>query len=255
MKMEDSVVLVTGGASGLGEACVRSTVELGGKAVILDFAEENGRRLASELGEATLFCKTDVTDEESVRTAIDDAMDAFGAVHVAVNCAGVGTPGKILGKKGPLPLEQFQRVVNINLMGTLNVIRLTAEKMLLNAGNEDGEKGVFINTASIAAFEGQIGQAAYAASKAAVVGMTLPIAREFADYGLRIVTIAPGLFETPMAQGLPEKVKESLVSMIPFPRRFGKPAEFASLVRQIIENPCLNGTTIRLDSAIRMAAR
>jgi NAD(P)-dependent dehydrogenase (short-subunit alcohol dehydrogenase family) len=211
--------------------------------------------LASELGEATLFCKTDVTDEESVRTAIDNAMDAFGAVHVAVNCAGVGTPGKILGKKGPLPLEQFQRVVNINLMGTLNVIRLTAEKMLLNAGNEDGEKGVFINTASIAAFEGQIGQAAYAASKAAVVGMTLPIAREFADYGLRIVTIAPGLFETPMAQGLPEKVKESLVSMIPFPRRFGKPAEFASLVRQIIENPCLNGTTIRLDSAIRMAAR
>ncbi|MDQ1238260.1 MAG: hypothetical protein QG577_445, partial [Thermodesulfobacteriota bacterium] len=235
--------------------CVRSTVELGGKAVILDFADENGRTLASELGESALFRKTDVTDEASVRTAIDDAMDAFGAVHVAVNCAGVATPGKILGKKGPLSLEQFQRVVNINLIGTLNVIRLAAEKMLLNTGNEDGEKGVFINTASIAAFEGQIGQAAYAASKAAVVGMTLPIAREFADYGLRIVTIAPGLFETPMAQGLPEKVKESLVSMIPFPRRFGKPAEFASLVRQIIENPCLNGTTIRLDSAIRMAAR
>jgi len=255
MKIEGSVVLITGGASGLGEACVRHTVELGGKAVILDSAEENGRRLASELGESAFFCITDVTDEASVQTAIDDAIDAFGAVHVAVNCAGVGTPGKILGKKGPLPMEQFQRVVNINLMGTVNVIRLTAEKMLLNTGNEDGEKGVFINTASIAAFEGQIGQAAYAASKAAVVGMTLPIAREFADYGLRVVTIAPGLFETPMAQGLPEKVKESLVSMIPFPRRFGKPSEFASLVRQIIENPCLNGTTIRLDSAIRMGAR
>jgi 3-hydroxyacyl-CoA dehydrogenase / 3-hydroxy-2-methylbutyryl-CoA dehydrogenase len=255
MKMEGSVVLVTGGASGLGEACVRNTVELGGKAVILDFAEENGQRLASELGEGVLFHKTDVTDEASVQTAIDEAVKTFGAVHVAVNCAGVGTPGKILGKKGPLPMEKFQRVVDINLMGTVNVIRLAAEKMVLNEGNEDGEKGVVINTASVAAFEGQIGQAAYAASKAAVVGMTLPVAREFADYGLRIVTIAPGLFETPMAQGLPEAVKESLVSMIPFPRRFGKPSEFASLVKQIIENPCLNGTTIRLDSAIRMGAK
>ncbi|MDQ7783617.1 MAG: SDR family NAD(P)-dependent oxidoreductase [Desulfomonilaceae bacterium] len=255
MKMEESVVLVTGGASGLGEACIRHAVALGGKAVILDFAEENGRRLATELGRGVLFCKTDVTDEASVQSAIDETIETFGAVHVAVNCAGVGTPGKILGKKGPLPMQSFRQVVNINLMGTVNVIRLAAEKMVLNAGNEDGEKGVIVNTASVAAFEGQIGQAAYAASKAAVVGMTLPVAREFADYGLRIVTIAPGLFETPMAQGLPDSVKESLVRMIPFPRRFGKPAEFASLVQEIIENPCLNGTTIRLDSAIRMGAR
>ncbi len=255
MKIEGIVALVTGGASGLGEACVRDLVALGANTTVLDFAEDNGRRLASELGESVLFCKTDVTDEASVQMAIHRTMETFGAVHVAINCAGVGTPGKILGKKGPLPMENFNRVVNINLMGTVMVIRLAAEKMVLNQGNDDGEKGLIINTASIAAFEGQIGQAAYAASKAAVVGMTLPVAREFADYGLRMVTIAPGLFETPMAQGLPDKVKESLVSMIPFPHRFGKPSEFASLVRLIIENPCLNGTTIRLDSAIRMGAR
>lgn len=254
MKIEGSIALVTGGASGLGEGCVRHLVELGAKAAILDFAEENGHRVASELGDSVLFCKTDVTNERSVQSAIDDTIAKFGALHVAVNCAGVGTPGRILGKKGPLPLANFQEVVDINLMGTVNVIRLAAEKMVLNAGNEDGEKGVIINTASVAAFEGQIGQAAYAASKAAVVGMTLPVAREFAAYGLRVVTIAPGLFETPMGQGLPEAVKQSLLSMIPFPRRFGKASEFASLVEQIVKNPCLNGTTIRLDSAIRMGA-
>lgn len=255
MKVEGSVVLVTGGASGLGEACVRHVVELGGKAAILDFAEENGKKVASDLGDHVIFVKTDVTDEGSVQTAINDTVKAFGAFHVAVNCAGVATPGKILGKKGPLPLDSFRKVVDINLIGTVNVIRLAAEKMALNPGNEDGERGVFINTASVAAFEGQIGQAAYAASKAAVVGLTLPVAREFAQMGMRVVTIAPGLFETPMAQGLPDNVKQSLVSMIPFPRRFGKPSEFASLVRQIIENPCLNGSTIRLDSAIRMGAK
>ncbi len=255
MKFEGSVVLVTGGASGLGEACVRNAVELGGKAAILDFAEEKGQSLAAELGDSVLFCKTDVTDEASVQSAIDKTMEKFGALHVAVNCAGVSTPGKILGKKGPLPMDRFKQVVDINLFGTVNVMRLAAEKMTLNEGNEDGEKGVIINTASVAAFEGQIGQAAYSASKAAVVGMTLPVAREFADYGLRVVAIAPGLFETPMAEGLPPAVKQSLEAMIPFPKRFGKPAEFASMVKEIVQNPCLNGTTIRLDSAIRMGAK
>ncbi len=255
MNIQGKVFLVTGGASGLGEACVKLAVDRGAKAAIADFAEDRGEQLASALGENVLFCKTDVTDETSVQSAVDRTVEAFGAVHVAVNCAGVGTPGKILGKKGVLPMASFQQVVNINLMGTVNVIRLAAEKMVGNEPNEDGEKGVFINTASVAAFEGQIGQAAYAASKAAVVGLTLPVAREFAEYGLRIVTIAPGLFDTPMAQGLPDAVRESLVSMIPFPKRFGHPAEFASLVREIVENPCLNGTTIRLDSSIRMGAK
>jgi NAD(P)-dependent dehydrogenase (short-subunit alcohol dehydrogenase family) len=255
MKKEGSVALVTGGASGLGEATVRDLVASGAKAAILDFAEENGARLATELGENVIFCKTDVTEEASVQAAVDKTMETFGSIDIAVNCAGVGSPGKLMGKKGLLPMEKFNRVVNINLLGTVIVIRLAGEKMAANQGNEDGEKGVIINTASIAAFEGQVGQAAYAASKAAVVGMTLPVAREFADYGVRVVTIAPGLFETPMAQGLPDKVKESLVRMIPFPRRFGKPSEYASLVGQIIENPCINGTVIRLDSAIRMGAR
>lgn len=186
---------------------------------------------------------------------MDAAMESFGAIHVAINCAGVATPAKVLSKKGPMPIKGFIDVVQINLIGTVNVIRLAAEKMVQNAGNEDGEKGVLINTASVAAFEGQIGQAAYSASKAAVAGLTLPVAREFADYGLRVVTIAPGLFDTPMGVGLPETVRDGLIGMIPFPRRFGKPAEFAMLVKQIIENPYLNGLTIRLDAGIRMGAR
>jgi 3-hydroxyacyl-CoA dehydrogenase / 3-hydroxy-2-methylbutyryl-CoA dehydrogenase len=255
MQVTGSVALITGGASGLGEACARKLVELGAKVAIVDFAEERGREIASQLGESAIFCKTDVTDEKDVQTAVDTAMDAFGAVHVAINCAGVGTPAKVLGKKGPMPIEGFMKVVQINLIGTVNVIRLVAEKMVLNEGNEDGEKGVIINTASVAAFEGQIGQAAYSASKAAVVGLTLPVAREFADYGVRVVTIAPGLFDTPMASGLPEKVRDSLTAMIPFPHRFGKPGEFAMLVKHIVENPYLNGMTIRLDASIRMGAR
>ena len=174
---------------------------------------------------------------------------------MAINCAGVGIPAKVLGKEGPMPMDHFIRVVQINLMGTMNVIRLAAEKMVANTPNEDGEKGVVINTASAAAFEGQIGQAAYSASKAGVVGMTLPIAREFAEYGIRIVTIAPGLFETPMLAGLPENVKESLNKMVPFPKRLGKPDEFAALVRHIIDNRMLNGEVIRLDGSLRMAAK
>jgi len=255
MQVAGSVAVVTGGASGLGEACVRDLAREGAKVAILDLSEEAGRAIAAELGDAAIFCRTDVTDEKTVQAAVDATVDAFGGIHVAVNCAGVATPAKVLGKKGPMSIDGFTQVVRINLIGTMNVIRLAAEKMVNNAPNEDGEKGVVINTASVAAFEGQIGQAAYSASKAGVAGLTLPVAREFADYGLRVVTIAPGLFETPMAAGLPEKVLESLRKMIPFPRRFGKPSEFSLLVKHIIENPFLNAETIRLDAAVRMAAR
>ncbi|HDL07546.1 MAG TPA: 3-hydroxyacyl-CoA dehydrogenase [Desulfobacteraceae bacterium] len=255
MEIKGCVAVVTGGASGLGEACVRSLVDDGAKVTILDFDDKRGEALAGELGDSVLFCKTDVADGDNVQEAINKTLDAFGAVHVAINCAGVGTPFKVIGKKGPMSIDKFNRVIQINLIGTMNVIRLAAEKMLDNTPNEDGEKGVVINTASIAAFEGQIGQAAYTASKSAVVGMTLPIAREFADYGIRVLTIAPGLFETPMLAGLPEKAQQSLVKMIPFPKRLGKPSEFAKLAKHIIENPVLNAETIRLDSGIRMASK
>jgi len=255
MDIRGCTAVVTGGASGLGEATVRMVVAEGGKAAILDFDEERGKKIAGELGASVIFCKTDVTDENAVKQAVDKTVEAFGGIHFAVNCAGVATPAKILSKKGAIPVEQFNRVVQINLIGTLLVIKLASEKMVQNKSNEDGEKGVVINTASVAAFDGQIGQAAYSASKAAVVGMTLPIAREFADYGIRVVTIAPGLFDTPMLAGLPEKARESLITQVPFPKRLGKPGEYAMLVRHIIENPLLNGETIRLDQAIRMGAR
>lgn len=255
MEIKDRVALITGGASGLGEATVRYLLEKGAKISILDFAEDRGRKIASELGENCIYCKTDVTEEKSVKAAIDQTMAAFGAIHFVVNCAGVATPGKILGKDGPLPISQFNQVIQINLIGTMNVIRLAAEQMVKNPPNEDGEKGVVINTASIAAFEGQFGQAAYAASKAGVVGMTLPIAREFAGYGIRIMTIAPGIFETAMLQGLGEKVKESLIKTTLFPQRLGRSIEFARLAAHIIENPMLNGELIRLDGGMRMAAK
>lgn len=255
MEIKDSVAVVTGGASGLGEATVRNYVEGGGQVCIMDLQEEKGRALASELGDSAIFCMTNVTDEQSVQSAIDKTMEAFGAVHIAVNCAGVGDAAKVLGKGGPMAMDGFNRVVQINLIGTMIVIRLAAEKMVANTPNADGEKGVVINTASVAAYDGQIGQASYSASKAAVIGMTLPIAREFAEYGLRIVTIAPGLFETPLLMALPEKVQVALGKMVPFPNRLGKPSEFALLARQIVENPMLNGETIRLDGAIRMAAK
>jgi len=255
MEVEGKVVIVTGGASGLGEACVRSLVNDGAKTAIIDFDEEKGKRIADELGDAAIFCKTDVVDEKAVKRTIEITMESFGAIHVAINCAGIATPAKVLGKEGPMPAEVFNRIIQINIVGTMNVIRLAAEKMIDNIPNEDGEKGVIINTASIAAFEGQIGQAGYSASKAAIVGMTLPVAREFADYGIRVLTIAPGLFETPMLAGLPEKAKVSLLQNIPFPKRLGKPSEFAQLARHIIGNPILNGETIRLDSCIRMGTK
>lgn len=255
MDIKGMTAMVTGGASGLGEAAVRILVAGGATAAILDLDEQRGPALAAELGPAAIFCKTDVADEASVQAAVDRTMEAFGAVHAAINCAGVGTPAKVLGKEGPMPLGFFNKVVQINLVGTFNVIRLAAAKMVLNAPNADGEKGVVINTASVAALEGQIGQAAYSASKSGVVGMTLPIAREFADYGMRVMTIAPGLFDTPMLRSLPPNVQEALGKMVPFPKRLGKADEFAMLVKHIIENPMLNGETIRLDGCIRMAAK
>ena len=255
MELLNRVAVVTGGASGLGEAAVRCLVGCGAKVTILDLVENRGRKVAEELGSASIFSKADINDENKVREALDKTIEMFGRVEILVNCAGVSIPGKVLGKEGLSSIKQFERVVQVNLIGTMNVIRLAATRIVQNDSNEDGERGVVINTASVAAFEGQIGQAAYSASKAGIVGMTLPIAREFSQHGIRVVTIAPGLFMTPMLSGLPEKARGALIEMTPFPRRLGKPSEFARLVREICENPMLNGCTIRLDGALRMSGK
>ncbi len=255
MQIKGCTAVITGGASGLGEACTHRLAKEGANVVILDLNEDLGAKLVSELGDSVIFCKTNVADEDSVSKAVNKAVDKFGAIHFAINCAGIGGPAKVLSKRGLLPMDKFNQIIQVNLVGTMHVIRLAAEKMMANSPNEDGEKGVVINTASVAAFDGQIGQVSYTASKAGVVGMTLPIAREFADYGIRVNTIAPGLFETPMLAGLPDKARESLIKTIPFPKRLGKPSEYAALAAHIIENPMLNGETIRLDSSIRMAPR
>jgi 3-hydroxyacyl-CoA dehydrogenase / 3-hydroxy-2-methylbutyryl-CoA dehydrogenase len=255
MKIDGCVALVTGGASGLGEACVRDIVDCGGKVAILDIDAEKGEKLAHEFGPNVLFTCADVTDEEGSRAAVLKTVETFGEVSVAVNCAGTIGPAKVYGKKGPMSLAAFNRVLQTNLVGTFNIIRLAVEQMVKNVANEEGERGVIINTASIAASDGQIGQAAYSASKAGVIGMTLPIARECGDYGIRVVTITPGVFDTPMMAGMSEDIRKALTGTLPFPKRFGKPPEFARLVRQIVENPMLNGDTIRLDGALRMAAK
>jgi 3-hydroxyacyl-CoA dehydrogenase / 3-hydroxy-2-methylbutyryl-CoA dehydrogenase len=250
--IKDSVAIVTGGASGLGEACVRDLLKCGAKVAIFDFAVEKGEKLSAELGKDVIFAQTDVSDEAGVQAAINKTMDTFGAIHFAINCAGGALPAKVLSKKGPMPLDVFSYTIKINLIGTFNVIRLAVEQMVKNQPNSDGEKGVIINTSSVAAFDGQVGQAEYSASKAGIVGMTLPIARECADYGIRVMTIAPGLFDTPLLGALPEDKREALGKSVPFPQRLGKPQEFAALVHHIIENPMLNGEVIRLDGAIRM---
>jgi NAD(P)-dependent dehydrogenase (short-subunit alcohol dehydrogenase family) len=255
MEIDGLTAVISGGASGLGEACARLLVAAGAHVSLLDIAEEAGERLAGELGESALFCQTDVGDEAVVQAAVDQTVERFGAIHVAISCAGVLSASKVLGKKGPIPMDGFNHVVRVNLLGNVHVIRSAGEQMLKNPPNADGEKGVVINTASSAAFEGQIGQAAYSASKAAVVGMTLPIAREFGDYGIRVVSIAPGVFDTAMARSLPDPLREALLQDIPFPKRMAKPSEFAMLARHIIENPILNGETIRLDGAARMQAK
>ncbi len=255
MNMSECVGVVTGGASGLGEATVRRFVERGGRAVILDLQEDKGEALASALGDRAVFVRTDVTSEQSVDAALDRAVRAFGRVDVVVNCAGIVTPGKVLGRRGPMDLAQYEQVIRVNLVGTFNVIRLAAALMVQYAPDSDGERGVIVNTASVAAFEGQIGQAAYSSSKAGIVGLTLPVARELASSGIRVVTIAPGLFETPMFDALPPAAREALAQMTPFPSRLGRPEEFARLVEAIVEIPMLNGSTIRLDGALRMPER
>jgi NAD(P)-dependent dehydrogenase (short-subunit alcohol dehydrogenase family) len=255
MDIRDSVFVVTGGASGLGAATARMLADNGGRVVIADVNEADGRPLASELGAAAQFMRTDVADEASARGAVATAVERFGAVHGLVNCAGIGHAEKIVGKEGPHALAGFVRTININLIGTFNLIRLCAEAMARNPPNAAGERGVIVNTASVAAFDGQIGQAAYSASKAGVVGMTLPVARDLARSGIRVMTIAPGLFETPMMAGVALEAQQALVRMVPFPPRLGKPDEFASLVREIVGNAMLNGEVIRLDGAIRMAPK
>jgi NAD(P)-dependent dehydrogenase (short-subunit alcohol dehydrogenase family) len=255
MELKDKGVLVTGGASGLGAACVRLLTQNGAKAVIADLNSETGEALAKELGESVRFVKTNVTEEESVQAAVQMAVDAFGGLHVLINCAGIGVAEKVLGKDGPSSLASFNKVIQVNLIGTFNAIRLATAAMVNNQPNEGGERGVIINTASVAAFDGQIGQAAYSASKGGIVGMTLPIARELARYGIRVMTIAPGIFDTPLLAALPEPARISLGQQVPFPPRLGRPSEYAALAKHIIENEMLNGEVIRLDGAIRMQPR
>jgi NAD(P)-dependent dehydrogenase (short-subunit alcohol dehydrogenase family) len=255
MQLNGSTFIVTGGASGLGAATVRMVVGGGGNAVIADLKEAEGQALAKELGDHVLFVRTDVTDEASAKAAVGTALDGFGGVQGLVNCAGIVHGEKVLGKEGPHTLAGFVRTISINLIGTFNVARLAAEAMAKNAPNAEGERGVIVNTASVAAFDGQIGQAAYGASKAGVAGMTLPMARDLARNGIRVMAIAPGIFETPMVGQIPADIAEALGKMVPFPPRLGRPAEFASLVRQIVENVMLNGEVIRLDGAIRMAPK
>ena len=246
METQGGTFLVTGGGSGLGAAVAGNLAEGGANVVVAD--------LEGEDNENVRFIETDVADEESVQDAIDATLE-FGELHGVINCAGVATAEKILGKEGPHALDSFNKVVQVNLIGTFNVARLAAAAMKENEPTEGGERGVIVNTASVAAFEGQIGQAAYAASKGGVVSLTLPLARELASYGIRVVAIAPGVFDTPMMDGLPEETRESLGKQAPFPSRLGRPEEYAALVRHIVENEMLNGEVIRLDGAIRMAAR
>jgi len=255
MLMQDVRAIVTGGASGLGLAVVESVVAAGGRAALFDVNEQAGASAVTRLGPSAGFHRVDVTSEQAVDDGVRSAAEAMGGLNLAVNCAGVGWPRRMVGRDGPMPGEFFRKVIEINLVGTLLVSKAAAAAMQKNAPNAGGERGAIVMTASVAAFDGQIGQVAYSASKAGVVGMTLPMARELASFGIRVVTIAPGLFLTPMLAALPAEAQESLGKQVPFPPRLGHPAEYASLVRQIVENPMLNGETIRLDGAIRMAPR
>jgi NAD(P)-dependent dehydrogenase (short-subunit alcohol dehydrogenase family) len=253
MKIQGSTFIVTGGASGLGAGTVRAIAQAGGNVVIADVGD--GSALVTEIGKCARYIKTDVTIEEQARAAVALALKEFGGLHGLVNCAGIAIGEKVLGREAPHRLDTFERVLTINVVGTFNMIRIAAEAMSKAPANASGERGVIVNTASVAAFDGQIGQAAYSASKGAVVGMTLPIARELARFGIRVVTIAPGIFETPMLKGMPQEVQDSLGKMVPFPQRLGRPSEYAALAKHIVENEMLNGETIRLDGAIRMAPK
>ncbi|MFV3332239.1 3-hydroxyacyl-CoA dehydrogenase [Pseudomonas sp. NY15437] len=256
MQIQNKVFLITGGGSGLGAATAKLLVSAGAKVVLADVNAEAGAAQAAELGEANArFIRTDVCSEADGKAAVQLALDAFGALHGLANCAGVAPAEKVIGRNGVHGLDSFTRTININLIGTFNMLRLAAEAMAKNEPDAGGERGIIINTASVAAFDGQIGQAAYSASKSAVVGMTLPIARELARSGIRVMTIAPGIFETPMMAAMPQEVRDSLGASVPFPPRLGRPDEYAALARHIIENSMLNGEVIRLDGAIRMAAK
>ena len=255
MRLDNQTVLVTGGASGLGGATAEMIVAAGGRVVIADVNDAAGNDVAARLGPAARFVRTDVTRDADVQQAINTAIEDFGPLTGLVNAAGIGPAARVVGRDGPMPLDQFARVIQINLIGTFNVIRLAAAAMQNNQPQPSGERGVIVNTASVAAYDGQIGQAAYSASKGGVVSMTLPIARELARAGIRVMTIAPGIFDTPMLAAMPEAVRQSLGQQVPFPSRLGRPAEYAALVRHIFENEMLNGEVIRLDGAIRMAAK
>jgi NAD(P)-dependent dehydrogenase (short-subunit alcohol dehydrogenase family) len=254
MQIDGSAAFVTGGASGLGEATARLLAARGAKVAIFDLPRSKGVEVARDIGKGALFVPGDVTSEEQVAAALDQALASFGELRGIVNCAGIGSASRTVGKDGkPFDLAIFTRTIQVNLIGTFNVIRLAAARMLGNQPDPNGERGAIVNTASVAAFEGQIGQAAYSASKGGVVGMTLPIARDLARHGIRCCTIAPGLFETPLLMGLPQPARDALAASIPFPPRLGRPPEYAALACQILENPALNGETIRLDGALRMA--
>jgi len=256
MQIPGIAAVVTGGASGLGEATARGLAARGAKVALLDLGRSKGAEVAGSIGSDALFVEADVASEEQVEAALDRVVERFGAIHTAVNCAGIGTAGRTVDREGePFSLGLFRKTIEVNLIGTFNVIRLAAARMLKNAPGPDGERGVLINTASIAAFEGQIGQCAYSASKGGVVGMTLPIARDLSRHGIRVVTIAPGMFLTPMLMGMPEPMREALGRSIPFPQRLGNPSEYAALACHIVENVMLNGEVIRLDGAIRMPPR
>ncbi len=254
MQLSNKVAIVTGGASGLGRATVERLLADGASVAIFDLNEEQGQSLVEELGGAVMSCAVNIADDDAIAAGIEQVMERFGAIHICVNCAGRGGGAtKTLGRSGPFPMDLFRDVININLIGTFSVLSQAAEKMALNEPDEGGERGVIINTASIAAFEGQRGQVAYSASKGGLISITLPIARDLAYYGIRMVTIAPGVFETPILKGITPEVKQGLAKDIPFPHRLGESPEFAMLVRHIVENPYINGETIRLDAALRMA--
>jgi len=253
MKLQGHAALVTGGASGLGAATARALSRAGAKVAILDVNAEAAAALAGELGGIALRC--DVADARSAEAAVAEAAHTHGAARVLVNCAGIGPAERIVGREGPMALDAFRRVIEINLIGSFNLMRLAAAGMMALAPLEDGERGIIVSTASVAAYEGQIGQAAYSASKGGIVALTLPAAREFARSGVRVNTIAPGLFATPLLLGMPQDVQDSLAQSVPFPSRFGKPEEYAALLLHIVENPMINGETIRLDGALRMQPR
>ncbi len=255
MDINGKTFLITGGGSGLGAATARQLAAAGGNVVLADINESAGNATQADIGDAALFVKADITSEDNVTQAITATLDRFGRLDGAINCAGIAVAAKIVGKEAPHSLALFQKVININLVGTFNVMRLVAAQMMENEPNKGGERGVIINTASVAAYDGQVGQVAYAASKAAIAGMTLPVARDLSRNGIRVMTIAPGIFDTPLLAGLPEKARISLGEQVPFPSRLGNPEEFGLLAKHIVENPMLNGEVIRLDGAIRMAPR